>query len=51
MTASAELPVGISLINPASAVTQEPGADGLQQAIYFEASDQGVVELPPAQGN
>lgn len=39
MQASAETAVGIQLINPASAVTQQPGEGGLQQAIYFEASD------------
>ncbi|MCC6491756.1 MAG: hypothetical protein IT424_01905 [Pirellulales bacterium] len=32
-------PMGIQLINPAAAVVVEPGAEGLQQAIYFEASD------------
>jgi hypothetical protein len=39
MQASSETPVGIQLINPASAMTQQPGEGGLQQAIYFEASD------------
>ena len=38
--ASAEQPVGIQLINPASAQVEAPIEDGLQQAIYFEASDQ-----------
>jgi hypothetical protein len=50
MPASAEMPLGISLINPASALSVDPGASGLQQAIYFEASDQAGaagVELPP----
>jgi hypothetical protein len=37
--ASAEEPQGIQLINPAAAVVVDPGEDGLQQAIYFEASD------------
>jgi hypothetical protein len=44
--ASAQTPLGIQLINPASAVSVEPGVEGLQQAIYFEASDQ-PAELPP----
>jgi hypothetical protein len=38
-TASGEQPTGIQLINPAAAIV-EPNAEGLQQAIYFEASDQ-----------
>jgi hypothetical protein len=37
--ASMEEPLGIQLINPAAAVV-DPTAEGLQQAIYFEASDQ-----------
>ncbi len=37
--ASMEQPVGIQLINPAAAEV-DPTAEGLQQAIYFEASDQ-----------
>ncbi|HYO25344.1 MAG TPA: hypothetical protein VEQ85_10390 [Lacipirellulaceae bacterium] len=53
--ATAERPLGIQLVNPASAVAAEPGLDGLQQAIYFEASDlppAGGVQLPPvAPGN
>jgi hypothetical protein len=36
--ASAESPLGIQLINPAAALV-DPSAQGLQQAIYFEASD------------
>jgi hypothetical protein len=28
------------LINPAAALATEPGEEGLQQAIYIEASDQ-----------
>jgi hypothetical protein len=36
--ASAEEPVGIQLVNPAAALV-DPAAQGLQQAIYFEASD------------
>jgi hypothetical protein len=50
--ATAETPLGIQLINPATAVTTEPGEDGLQQAIYFEASDQPPAEavaLPPVE--
>ena len=39
IVASAEEPVGIQLVNPAEAVV-DPSAQGLQQAIYFEASDQ-----------
>jgi hypothetical protein len=39
MQASAESGIGIQLINPASAMTPQPGEGGLQQAIYFEASD------------
>jgi hypothetical protein len=49
--ASAQTPLGIQLINPASAVAAEVGDDGLQQAIYFEASDLppgDAVALPPA---
>jgi len=38
--ASAAQPVGIQLVNPAAAIIVDPGEDGLQQAIYFEASDQ-----------
>jgi hypothetical protein len=50
MQASAEVPLGIQLINPATAVTPEAGAEGLQQAIYFEASDQdAAAPLPPVQ--
>jgi hypothetical protein len=37
---SAELPLSIPLINPAAAIAADPGEDGLQQAIYYEASDQ-----------
>jgi hypothetical protein len=37
--ASAQEPLGIQLINPAGALV-DPNAQGLQQAIYFEASDQ-----------
>jgi hypothetical protein len=37
--ASAERPLGIQLVNPAAAVVVDPGEDGLQQAIYYEASD------------
>ena len=36
---SAEEPLGIQLVNPAGALV-DPNAQGLQQAIYFEASDQ-----------
>jgi hypothetical protein len=36
--ASADEPVSIHLINPAAAMV-DPSAEGLQQAIYFEASD------------
>ncbi len=39
MQASAETAVGIQLINPASAMMPQLGESGLQQAIYFEASD------------
>jgi 2-oxoglutarate dehydrogenase E2 component (dihydrolipoamide succinyltransferase) len=39
IVASAEEPVGIQLVNPAEALV-DPEAQGLQQAIYFEASDQ-----------
>ncbi|MBA3485117.1 MAG: hypothetical protein H0T51_25250 [Pirellulales bacterium] len=39
IAASAEEPVGIQLVNPAEALV-DPEAEGLQQAIYFEASDQ-----------
>lgn len=39
IAASAEEPVGIHLVNPAEALV-DPEAEGLQQAIYFEASDQ-----------
>jgi hypothetical protein len=39
IAASAEEPVGIHLVNPAEALV-DPAAEGLQQAIYFEASDQ-----------
>jgi hypothetical protein len=39
IAASAEEPVGIHLVNPAEALV-DPDAEGLQQAIYFEASDQ-----------
>jgi hypothetical protein len=48
--ASAQTPLGIQLINPASAVAAEVTDDGLQQAIYFEASDLPAgadVALPP----
>ena len=38
IVASAEEPVGIQLVNPAEALV-DPDAQGLQQAIYFEASD------------
>jgi hypothetical protein len=38
--ASAEQPLGIQLVNPAAAVVVDPGESGLQQAIYFEATDQ-----------
>ncbi len=46
---SAETPPGIQLINPASAIAAPSDASGLQQAIYFEASDQSgaAVALPP----
>jgi len=47
---SAETPLGIQLINPASAITPVADESGLQQAIYFEASDQpteGSLTLPP----
>ena len=46
---SAEMPLGIHLINPASAVSAPADAAGLQQAIYFEASDldDNAVALPP----
>lgn len=37
--ASAEHALGIQLVNPAAALA-DPNAEGLQQAIYFEASDQ-----------
>ncbi|HEX6964043.1 MAG TPA: hypothetical protein VF175_19400 [Lacipirellula sp.] len=37
--ASAEEPIGIQLVNPAGALV-DPSAQGPQQAIYFEASDQ-----------
>jgi hypothetical protein len=45
--ASAQTPLGIQLINPASAMAVDPGSAGLQQAIYFEASDE-VVEATDA---
>jgi hypothetical protein len=45
--ASAQTPLGIQLINPASAVAAEVGDGGLQQAIYFEASDQPQSEAAP----
>lgn len=52
---SAEAPLGIQLINPASAIAPVADESGLQQAIYFEASDQpsfGSPTLPPvAPGN
>jgi hypothetical protein len=38
IVASAEEPVGIQFVNPAEALV-DPDAQGLQQAIYFEASD------------
>jgi hypothetical protein len=47
---SAEAPLGIQLINPASAIAPAADESGLQQAIYFEASDQpadGSLALPP----
>ncbi len=44
MQASAQTPLGIQLINPASAVAAEQGEGGLQQAIYFEASDLPAIE-------
>jgi hypothetical protein len=47
---SAEAPLGIQLINPASAIAPVADESGLQQAIYFEASDQpadGSPALPP----
>lgn len=45
MQVSAETPLGIQLINPASAIATEQGEDGLQQAIYFEASDLPAAEV------
>ncbi len=33
----------IQLINPASAIVVEPGVENLQQAIYYEASDQDTT--------
>jgi hypothetical protein len=47
---SAEAPLGIQLINPASAIAPVADESGLQQAIYFEAGDQpadGSPTLPP----
>lgn len=47
---SAEAPLGIQLINPASAIAPVADEGGLHQAIYFEASDQatdGAFALPP----
>jgi hypothetical protein len=47
---SAETPLGIQLINPASAIAPMADESGLQQAIYFEDSDQsteGSLTLPP----
>lgn len=38
-----QTPGGIALVNPAGAVTVEPGADGAQQAIYYEVSDEPAV--------
>jgi hypothetical protein len=43
--ASAETTLGMPLINPAAALASEPGEEGLQQAIYIEASDQ-TSEVP-----
>jgi hypothetical protein len=40
VTASAEAPLGIQLINPAVAVVGDQAQDGLQQAVYYEISDQ-----------
>jgi hypothetical protein len=51
MQASAQTPLGIQLINPATAIAAEVGHGGLQQAIYFEASDLppgDASALPPA---
>jgi hypothetical protein len=48
--ASAETTLGMPLINPAAALATEAGAEGLQQAIYIEASDQAAeapAKLPP----
>ena len=48
--ASAETTLGMPLINPAAALATEAGEEGLQQAIYIEASDQDAeapAELPP----
>jgi hypothetical protein len=44
--ASAEAPLGIQLVNPAEARIAEPGAEEVQQAIYFEASDQSAQLAP-----
>ncbi|MAT70244.1 MAG: hypothetical protein CMJ58_12060 [Planctomycetaceae bacterium] len=38
-----QTPGGIALVNPAGAVEVEPGADGAQQAIYYEVSDEEPV--------
>jgi hypothetical protein len=44
VTASAERPLGIALINPAAAVAVAPEGVGLQQAIYYEATDVATDE-------
>jgi len=43
--ASWQQPKAIGLINPASAIVVQPEKDALQQAIYYEASDQPQNEL------
>jgi hypothetical protein len=40
--ASAEQPLIMPQVNPASAIATEVGEGGLQQAIYFEATDLGT---------
>lgn len=48
IAASAQMPLGIQIINPASAMAVAPESAGAQQAIYFEASDE-VVEATDAE--
>ena len=43
---AAQTPLGIQLVNPAAGLSIAPEEQGLQQAIYFEASD-APAALPP----